>query len=94
MSGITDIHETINRKAEEHFEWAQTHPKYGLLIASALLALWLVGLLMRWKWTYHWTFNGKLWFFDNCKPETCRRILIILASIALIGCVFLFLVWK
>ena len=92
MSGMTDIYETISRKAEEHFEWAQAYPKYGLLIATALLALWLVGLLLRWKWACHWTFNGKLWFFDDCKPKTRRRILIVLASIALIGCVSLFLV--
>ena len=85
---MTDIYETINRKAEEHFEWAQAHPKYGLLIATALLALWLVGLLLRWKWT----FNSKVCFFDDCKPKTRGRILILLASIALIGCVSLFLV--
>ena len=94
MSGMTDIYDSINRKEEEHFEWAQAHPKYGLLIAMALLALWLVGLLLRWKWAYHWTFNSKLWFFDYFKPEPRHRILIVLASIALIGCVSLFFIWK
>lgn len=94
MSGISDIYESINRKAEEHFEWAQAHPKYGLLIVTALLALWLVGLLQRWKWAYHWTFNGKLWFFDDCKPDTRCRILILFVSIALIGCISLFFIWK
>lgn len=94
MSGMTDMHESINRKAEEHFEWAQAHPKYGLLIVTALLALWLVGLLQRWKWAYHWTFNGKLWFFDDCKPDTRCRILILFVSIALIGCISLFFIWK
>ncbi len=91
---MTDIYETINRKAEEHFEWAQTHPKYGMLIGVALLAFWLVALLLRWKWAYHWTFNGKLWFFDDCKPETRRRILILLVSIALICCLVLFFAWR
>lgn len=86
MIGMTDIYE----KAEEHFEWAQAHPKYGMLIAATLLAFWLVGLLLRWKWAYHWTFNGKLWFFDDCKPETRRRILILLVSIAFICCLVLF----
>ncbi len=94
MSGMTDIYETINRKAEEHFEWAQAHPKYGMLIAAALLAFWLVALLLRWKWAYHWTFNGKLWFFDDCKPETRRLILILLVSIALICCLILFFVCR
>ncbi len=80
MIGMTDISE----KAEEHFEWVQSHPKYGMLIAAALLAFWLVGLLLRWKWASQWTFNSKLWFFDDCKPETRRQILILLVSIALI----------
>lgn len=46
---ITDIYEAMNSKAESFFEWAQAHPKYGLLFAAALLALWLAGLLLRWK---------------------------------------------
>ena len=70
---ITDIYEAINSKAESFFEWAQAHPKIGLLIAAALLALWFVGILLRWKWACHWQFGGKLWLFDDCKPETRRR---------------------
>ena len=46
---ITDIYEAMNSKAESFFEWAQAHPKYVLLFAAALLALWLAGLLLRWK---------------------------------------------
>ena len=47
---ITGIYETLNGKAESFFEWAQAHPKFGLLFAALLLALWLMGLLFRWKW--------------------------------------------
>lgn len=79
---MTGIYNTINRKAQEHFECAQAHPKYGMLIAAALRAFWLVALLLRWKWAYHWTFNDKLWFFDDCKPVTRRRTLILLVSIS------------
>lgn len=57
---VTDIYEAMNSKAESFFEWAQSHPKYGLLFAAALLALWLAGLLLRWKWACHWQFNSSL----------------------------------
>ena len=70
----TDIYEAMNSKAESFFEWAQANPKYGLLFTAGLLAFWLTGLLLRWKWACHWQFNGKLWLFDGCKPETRRRI--------------------
>lgn len=35
---ITGIYETLNGKAESFFEWAQAHPKFGLLFAALLLA--------------------------------------------------------
>ena len=38
---VTDIYEKINEWMGAHFAWAQAHPKYGLLFASGLLALWL-----------------------------------------------------
>ena len=47
---VTDIYEAMNSRAEAFFEWTQAHPGYGLLFAAALLALWLTGLLLRWKW--------------------------------------------
>ena len=47
---VTDIYEAMNSKAEAFFEWLQAHPKYGLLFGVGLLALWLAGLLFRWKW--------------------------------------------
>lgn len=83
---ITEIWEAISQMADDHFEWAQAHPKFGLLFAALLLALWLTGLLLRWKWACQWQFWGKLWFFDDCKPETRRRIQIVLVSVALICC--------
>ncbi|ADV44630.1 immunity 17 family protein [Bacteroides helcogenes] len=91
----TDIYEAMNSKAESFFEWAQTsNPKYGLLFATGLLAFWLTGLLLRWKWACHWQFNGKLWLFDGCKPETRRRIQIVLVSAALVACLTMFFVWR
>ena len=83
---VTDIYEAMNSRAEAFFEWTQAHPGYGLLFAAALLALWLTGLLLRCKWACHWQFNGKLWIFDDCKPETRRRIQIVLVGMALIAC--------
>lgn len=94
MNGITEICEAVSRKAGEHFERAQSNPKFGLLFVAALLALWLMGLLLRWKWAYHWQFGGKLWFFDDCKPETHRRIQIALVGVALIACLTMFFVWR
>ena len=80
MTIVTDIYEAISGKAESFFEWAQAHPKYGLLFAAILLAFWLTGVLRRWKWACEWQYHGKLWLFDDCKPETKRRIYILLYS--------------
>ena len=92
---VIDMYEVINNKVGSFFEWAQAHPKYGLLFASGLLALWLVGLLLRWKWACHWQFNrSETWIFDDCTPETRRRIQIVLVSIAIIGCLTMFFAWR
>lgn len=93
-NSITDIYEAVNSMAESHFEWAQAHPKIGLLLAAVLLVLWLMGLLLRWKWACHWQFNSKLWLFDDCKPETRRRIQILLACVALVCCLTTFFTWR
>lgn len=92
MTIVTDIYEAISGKAESFFEWAQAHPKYGLLFAAILLAFWLIGVLCRWKWACEWQYHGKLWLFDDCKPETKRRIFIIILSIALIVSLTMFFV--
>jgi len=92
MTIVTDIYEAISGKAESFFEWAQAHPKYGLLFAAILLAFWLTGVLRRWKWACEWQYHGKLWLFDDCKPETKRRIFIIILSIALIVSLTMFFV--
>lgn len=92
MTIVTDIYEAISGKAESFFEWAQAHPKYGLLFAAILLAFWLTGVLCRWKWACEWQYHGKLWLFDDCKPETKRRIFIIILSIALIASLTMFFV--
>lgn len=90
----TGAYEAVNGKIESFFEWAQSNPKFGLLFVAALLALWLTGLLLRWKWASHWHFWGKLWLFDDCKPETRRRIQIALVGVALVGCLTMFFVWR
>lgn len=92
MTIVTDIYEAISGKAESFFEWAQAHPKYGLLFAAILLTFWLTGVLRRWKWACEWQYHGKLWLFDDCKPETKRRIFIIILSIALIVSLTMFFV--
>ena len=82
---VTDIYEAMNSKAEAFFEWLQAHPKYGLLFGVGLLALWLAGLLFRWKWACEWQFHGKLWFFD-VQIVLCRVLIILI----LVG----FFVWR
>ena len=94
MNGITEIWEAVNSKAEAFFEWTQAHPKFGLLIVAALLLFWLTGLLLRWKWALHWQNYGKMWIFDDCKPETKRRIQILLVSVAIACCLVLVCIWK
>ena len=84
MNGITEIWEAVSRKVGEHFEWAQAHPKSAYLFVTILLAFWLTGVLRRWKWACEWQYHGKLWLFDDCKPETKRCLYIVILSIALI----------
>ena len=60
---VTDIYEAMNSKAEAFFEWLQAHPKYGLLFGVGLLALWLAGLLFRWKWAFRNIQEYGLWRF-------------------------------
>ena len=91
---VADIYEAMNSKAEAFFEWLQAHPKYGLLFGVGLLALWLAGVLFRWKWACEWQFHGKLWFFDDCKPETRRRVQIVLVSVLIILILVGFFVWR
>ena len=94
MNGITEIWEAVSRKAGEYFEWAQAHPKFAYLFVAILLAFWLTGVLRRWKWAYEWLYHGKLWLFDGCKPETKRRIYIVILSIALIASLTMFFIWR
>lgn len=94
MSDITDIYQSMNDNVESFFNYLQTNPKLGLLFIAALLALWLTGLLLKWKWACHWQFNSKLWFLDDCSPETRRLIQIVLISVAFIGCLMMFFAWK
>ena len=86
--------EAENAKAESFFEWAQAHPKFGLLFAALLLAVWLAGLLLGWKWACEWQFGGKLWLFDDCSPKTRRRVQIALIGVALAACLTMFFVWE
>lgn len=94
MNGITEIWEAVSRKAGELFEWVQAHPKFAYLFVAILLAFWLTGVLRRWKWACEWLYHGKLWFFDDCKPETKRRIYIAILSIALIASLTMFFIWR
>ncbi len=88
------MYEAENAKAESFFEWAQAHPKFGLLFAALLLAVWFAGLLLGWKWACEWQFGGKLWLFDDCSPKTRRRVQIALIGVALSACLTMFFVWK
>ena len=94
MNCLTEISDAVNGNLELFFEWMKSHPRYALLFVAALLIFWLIGMLCRWKWALHWHNNIKLWFFDDCSPETRRRVQIFLVSIALLADLLMFLVWK
>lgn len=94
MNSLTEISDAVNGNVELFFERMRSHPRYTLLFVAALLMFWLIGILLRWKWALHWQNNGKLWFFDDCNPETRRRIQIALVGVALAACLTMFFVWK
>lgn len=43
--------EQINDFFGRCFEFLKENPKYGLLVAMALIAIYLLGLIFNWKWT-------------------------------------------
>ena len=47
-------------------DWMQAHPHYGYLIAAVILAFWLLGVILGWKWTY----ESSTW-----KENTLREML-------------------
>ncbi|MBS4826992.1 MAG: immunity 17 family protein [Bacteroides sp.] len=69
-----------------------TNDNYAMKVTD--IYEWLAGLLFRWKWACEWQFHGKLWFFDDCKPETRRRIKIVLVSVLIILILVDFFVWR
>lgn len=94
MNCLSEISDAVNGNVELFFEWMKSHPRYALLFVVALLIFWLIGMLRRWKWALHWHNYSKLWFFDDCSPETRRRVHIFLVSTALLADLLMFFVWK
>lgn len=43
--------EQINAFFGRVFDYLRDNPKYGLLIAMLLVILYLIGLILNWKWT-------------------------------------------
>ena len=43
--------EQINAFFGRVFDYLRDNPKYGLFVAMALVALYLLGLILNWKWT-------------------------------------------
>lgn len=43
--------EQINTFFGRLFDYLRDNPKYGLLVAMLLVILYLIGLILNWKWT-------------------------------------------
>ena len=43
--------ELINDFFGRVFDYLRDHPKYGLLVAMVLGILYLIGIILNWKWT-------------------------------------------
>lgn len=43
--------EQINAFFGRVFDYLRDNPKYGLLVAMLLVILYLIGLILNWKWT-------------------------------------------
>jgi len=70
------------------FDYLREHPRYGLLVAMALVALYLVGLIFDWKWTLLPSGSGdftQMWIdlFGKKAVRVVKRILAILLLLAL-----------
>ena len=71
-------------------EYAYANPKVGYLVAILLLLVWLVGLILGWKWTYtrvgSWEGN---FFLDLLGPTAFRFWLGVIIMIAIAACTYL-----
>lgn len=83
----TDL-EQLFTKGTEHI---QTNPQSGYLIATALLLIWLIGLIAGWKWTYArpGSWGGNFWL-DLLGPATFRFWLGVIVLLAIILCLYLY----
>lgn len=51
MDSLTKLYRLIISFFEEKIAYLSQNPKSGLLVAIALVTLYIVGLILDWKWT-------------------------------------------
>lgn len=71
-------------------EWVQAHPKYGYLVVSGVLAVWLAGIVLGWRWTYArpGSWGGNYWL-GLLGEKTYRFWLGIIVAVALVVSIML-----
>ena len=52
MDGLNETWMKLEHLFTGAVEYFQTNPKAGYLFAIFLLLIWLIGLILDWKWTY------------------------------------------
>lgn len=78
----------LSNKVESFFNSVANHPKAGHWMIIALLAFWLLGIILNWKWTYQpsgWLSNTLL---NELGPSTIRSFTGLLLVVALVIAIY------
>lgn len=84
MVKLNDITERVDGFFNDSVDYAHSNPKIGLLIVVSLLAFWLLGIILDWKWTYRrpGTWGGNF-FLNLFGPAAFRFWLGVIIVIAI-----------
>lgn len=69
----------------------QEEPRYGYLVAVAILLVWLIGIICGWKWTYSrpGSTSGNFWM-NLLGPKTYRFWLGVIVAVMIGILIYLF----
>lgn len=91
MDWLNTIWMKLERLFTEGVEYFQTNPKSGYLVAIFALLIWLIGLILDWKWTYArpGSWGGNFWL-DLLGPDGFRFWLGVIIVLAILLATYLF----
>lgn len=91
MEWLSKIFHKCEVLFDNSVEYAHSNPKAGFLIVILLLSVWLLGIILDWKWTYlrpgSW---GGNFFLDLLGPTTFRFWVGVILVIGIVASAYLY----